>query len=152
MVGFCLGDRVHGDPSGHFCKRVICRYCQEARCEYGDLFSHFPLLSLHPLQPSCASRQIQLYLCILLSRLMFVKQRNTGNNSEKVLAIRLHDNSNMSAPEPTVKGALLIIYRLAVLMSLFAFVFFFLFVFCFMISQLSIAKEGWKSGKGEKKK
>lgn len=47
---------------------------------------------------------------------MFVKQRNTENNSGKVLAIPLHDNSNMSASEPAVRGALVIIYRLAVLM------------------------------------
>lgn len=31
-VRFCLEDRVHADPSGHFCKRVICRHCQEKRC------------------------------------------------------------------------------------------------------------------------
>lgn len=63
---------------------------------------------------------------------MFVKRRNTGNNSEKVLAMRLHDNSNMSSAEPTVKGVLVIIYRLAVLM------FFYSFIFCFLISQSSI--------------
>lgn len=58
---------------------------------------------------------------------MFVKRRNTANNSAKVLAIRLHDNSNMSAPEPAVKGALVIIYRLAVLM-------FFLFLYVFFVT------------------
>lgn len=78
---------------------------------------------------------------------MFVKRRNTANNSEKVLAIRLHDNSNMSAPEPTVKAALVIIYRLAVLMF-YSFIF-----FSFVISQPSVAaKEGWKNGKGERNK
>lgn len=38
-------------PSGHVCKRVIYRHCQEERHYYGDLFSHFPPLPLRPLQP-----------------------------------------------------------------------------------------------------
>lgn len=68
-----------------------------------------------------AFRQIQLYLCILLSCLMFVKERNTQNNSRKVLAIPLHDNSNMSALDPAKRGALVIIRHLAVLMFFYNF-------------------------------
>lgn len=32
MVRLCLEDRVHADPSDHFCKCVICWDCQENRC------------------------------------------------------------------------------------------------------------------------
>lgn len=68
-----------------------------------------------------ACRQIYLYLCILLSFLIFVKECNTQNNSRKVLAIPLHDNSNMSALYPALRGALVIICRLAVLMFFYDF-------------------------------
>lgn len=52
---------------------------------------------------------------------MFVKECNTQNNSRKVLAIPLHDNSNMSALDPALRGALVIICRLAVLMFFYNF-------------------------------
>lgn len=78
---------------------------------------------------------------------MFVKRRNTANNSAKVLAIRLHDNSNMSAPEPAVKGALVIIYRLAVLMF-FLFLYFF---FCFHDFPVEYGQGGLEKWEGRKK-
>lgn len=52
---------------------------------------------------------------------MFVKECNTEDNSRKVLAISLHDNSNMSASDVAMTGALVIILRLAVLMYFYDF-------------------------------
>lgn len=50
---------------------------------YFLISSFFPSFCL----PICACRQMHLYLCILLSCLMFVKECNTESNSRKVLAI-----------------------------------------------------------------
>lgn len=84
---------------------------------YFLIFSFF----LSFFQAIYACRQIHLHLCILLSCLMFVKECNTQNNSRKVLAIPLHDNSNMSALDLAPRGALVIICCLAVLMFFYFF-------------------------------
>lgn len=120
MARFYLEDRVHADQSGFFCKCIIYLDCQETVV---NMETHFLIFSffLYFFQAIYAFRQIHLYLCILLSCLMFVKERNTQNNSRKVLAIPLHDNSNMSALDPAQRGALVIIRHLAVLMFFYNF-------------------------------
>lgn len=120
MARFYLEDRVHADQSGFFCKCIICLDCQETVV---NMETHFLIFSffLYFFQAIYAFRQMHLYLCILLSCLMFVKERNTQNNSRKVLAIPLHDNSNMSALDPAQRGALVIIRHLAVLMFFYNF-------------------------------
>lgn len=132
MVRFCLEDRVHADSSGHFCKCVICLDCQETVVNTETYFLIFSCFRSF-FQAIYACRQIQLYLCILLSCLMFVKECNTENNSRKVLAIPLHDNSNMSALDPAMRGS----FGNNVLFSCVD-------VFS-MISQLSKVNE-WKKG------
>lgn len=102
MLRFCLEDRVHADSSGHFCKCVICLDCQETVVNTETYFLIF--YRFRPFfQATYACRQIQLYLCFLLSCLMFVKECNMENNSRKVLAISLHDISNMSALDPAMR-------------------------------------------------
>lgn len=134
---FCLEDRVHAGSSGYLWKCIIRLDCQETVVNMEPYFLIFSFF-LSFFQAIYASSQMHLYLCILLSCLMFVKEYNTPNNSRKVLAIPLHDNSNMSALGPALRGALVIICRLAVLM----------FFYNFPVGERWIS--GKKRGKGEK--
>lgn len=71
-VGVCLEGAADSEWSDHLCKCAICSGSGEAVVNtegYFLIFSHFPTSC-----NICACRQIKLYLCILLSCLIFVKE------------------------------------------------------------------------------
>lgn len=111
-----------------FCKCIIHLDFQETVVNMETYFLFLPVF-LHDIY----ARRQHLYLCILLSCLMFVKQCNTRNNSRKVLAIHLPDNSNMSALDPALRGAFVIICRLVLM-----------FFYDFPVGKVNESKKGEK--------
>lgn len=87
---FCLQDRGHADSSDVFLKRVI----HSDGLETFSFFSCF--LSFYQAMYAC--RQMLLHLYVFDCPFQCLSKRAMlWNNSRKVLAILLHDNSNISA-------------------------------------------------------